>query len=172
MEKEFKPHRGEICTGDREMANTYTQVYVQIVFAVKHRQHLIHKSWKDELHKYICGIINGKAQKVYAIGGVEDHIHILVSLKPDISISELVRDIKACSSKWVNEKGFARGKFQWQGGFGAFSYQGDALENLIRYINNQEQHHQKTKFKDEYIDLMHQYNIDYNEKYLFVSLDE
>jgi hypothetical protein len=95
-----------------------------------------------------------------------------VSLKPDISISELVRDIKACSSKWVNEKGFARGKFQWQGGFGAFSYQGDALENLIRYINNQEQHHQKTKFKDEYIDLMHQYNIDYNEKYLFVSLDE
>ena len=155
-----------------DMANTYTQVYVQIVFAVKYRQHLIHKSWKDELHKYICGIINGKAQRVYAIGGVEDHIHILVSLKPDMSISELVRDIKACSSKWVNERGFAQEKFQWQGGFGAFSYQGDALENLIRYINNQEQHHLKTKFKDEYIELMQQYNIDYNEKYLFVFMDE
>ena len=158
--------------GGSDMANTYTQVYVQIVFAVKHRQHLIHKSWKDELYKYICGIINGKAQRVYAIGGVEDHIHILVSLKPDMSISELVREIKACSSKWVNEKGFALGKFQQQGGFGAFSYQGDALENLIRYINNQEQHHQKNKFKDEYIALMQQYNIDYNEKYLFVFMDE
>ena len=154
------------------MANTYTQIYVQIVFAVKYRHRLIQKSWKDELHKYICGIINRKTQKVYAIGGVEDHIHILVSLKPDISISELVRDIKASSSKWVNQKGFVRGQFQWQEGYGAFSYQDTSLDNVIRYINNQEEHHHKKKFKDEYIELMQQYNIEYDEKYLFMWMDD
>jgi putative transposase len=98
------------------MANTYTQIYLQIVFSVKGRQNLIHKNWKDELHKYICGVVNGKDQKVYAIGGVADHIHILVSIKPTILISDLVRDIKANSSKWINDNHYIIGKFQWQDG--------------------------------------------------------
>ncbi len=149
------------------MANTYTQMYIQIVFAVKRRQNLIQKKWKDELHKYICGIVNGKEQKVYAIGGVEDHIHILVSIKPNIAISDLVRDIKANSSKWINENEFVRGKFQWQEGFGAFSYAQSQLDNVIAYINNQEQHHQKKTFKDEYLTLLQKFDIEYDEKYLF-----
>jgi putative transposase len=153
------------------MANTYTQIYIQIVFAVKRRQNLIQKKWKDELHKYICGIINGKEQKVYAIGSVSDHIHILVSIKPNIAISDLVRDIKANSSKWINENEFVRGKFQWQEGFGAFSYAQSQLDNVIAYINNQEKHHQKKTFKDEYLTLLQKFEIEYDEKYLFDSVE-
>ncbi|MBU3659646.1 MAG: IS200/IS605 family transposase [Flavobacteriales bacterium] len=153
------------------MANTYTQMYIQIVFAVKRRQNLIQKKWKDELHKYICGIVNGKGQKVYATGGVEDHIHILVSIKPNIAISDLVRDIKANSSKWINENEFVRGKFQWQEGFGAFSYAQSQLDNVIAYINNQEEHHQKKNFKNEYLTLIQKFNIEYDEKYLFDWLE-
>ena len=153
------------------MANTYSQVYVQIVFCVKGRQNLIDMIWKEELYKYICGIVNGKKQKVYAIGGVADHVHILVSLKPDITISDLVRDIKAGSSKWINEQQLVRGKFQWQQGFGVFSYSRSSLDNVIAYINNQEIHHQKKSFKDEYVELLKQFNIDYNEAYLFHWID-
>jgi len=149
------------------MANTFTQVYIQIVFSVKGRQSLIQKSWREELYKYICGIVNGKEQKVYAIGGVADHIHILVSIKPNIAISDLVRDIKANSSKWINEKGYVIGKFQWQEGFGAFSYAQSQLDNVIAYINNQEQHHQKKTFKEEYIGLLQKFNVSYDDQYLF-----
>jgi putative transposase len=149
------------------MANTYTQIYLQIVFAVKGRQNLIQKSWKDELHKYICGIVNGKQQKVYAIGGIADHIHILVSLKANIAVSDLVRDIKACSSKWINDKGFINGKFQWQEGFGAFSYAQSQLGRVITYINNQEEHHRMRTFKEEYIEFLNDYHIDFDERYLF-----
>jgi len=149
------------------MANTFTQVYIQIVFSVKGRQNLIQQSWREELYKYICGIVNGKEQKVYAIGGVADHIHILVSIKPNIAISDLVRDIKANSSKWINEKGYVIGKFQWQEGFGAFSYAQSQLDNVIAYINNQEQHHQKKTFKEEYIGLLQKFNVSYDDQYLF-----
>lgn len=153
------------------MANTFTQIYIQIVFAVKGRQSLIHKTWRDELHKYICGIVNGKEQKVYAIGGVEDHIHILVSIKPNISISDLVRDIKANSSKWINQKGVLPGKFQWQEGFGAFSYAQSQLDTVIAYVNNQEEHHKKKTFKDEYLGLLQKFKIEYDEKYLFLWIE-
>ncbi len=149
------------------MANTFTQIYVHIVFSVKGRQNFIQKSWKDELHKYICGIVNGKDQKVYAIGGMADHIHLLVSIKPTISISDLVRDMKANSSKWINEKQYVVGKFQWQEGFGAFSYGQSQLDIVITYINNQEQHHEQKTFKDEYMELLQRFNIIYDEKYLF-----
>jgi len=149
------------------MANTFTQIYIHFVFSVKGRQNLIQKSWKDELHKYICGIVDGKDQKVYAIGGMADHIHLLVSIKPTIAISDLVRDIKANSSKWINEKKFVIDKFQWQEGFGAFSYAQSQLDNVIAYINNQEQHHKEKTFKDEYIELLQKFNIGYDEKYLF-----
>ncbi|GGE12064.1 IS200/IS605 family transposase [Psychroflexus salis] len=153
------------------MANTFTQVYIQIVVTVKGRQNLIHKKWKDELYKYICGIVNAKQQKVYAIGGVADHIHILVSIKPNISISELVRSIKANSSKWINEKGLVLGKFQWQGGFGAFSYAQSQLDTVIKYINNQEKHHKVKTFKDEYTEFLEKFEIDYDEKYLFKFIE-
>jgi putative transposase len=149
------------------MANTYTQIYLHIVFSVKGRQNLIQKKWKEELYKYICGIVNGKEQKVYAIGGVADHIHILVSIKPNIVISDLVRDIKANSSKWINEKRYVIGKFQWQEGFGAFSSAQSQLDVIITYINNQEKHHQNKTFKDEYLELLQKFNIEYDEKYLF-----
>lgn len=136
------------------MANTFSKIYIHLVFSVKGRQNLIQKRWKEELHKYICGIVKGKEQKVYAIGGISDHVHILVSIKPNITISDLVRDIKPNSSKWINEKGFVKGKFQWQEGFGAFSYAQSQLDTLIAYINNQEQHHQQISFKTEYLDLL------------------
>jgi putative transposase len=149
------------------MANTFSQIYIQIVFSVKGRQNLIQKKWQEELYKYICGIINGKQQKVLAIGGVLDHIHILVSLKPNISISDLVKLIKINSAKWINEKTLVYGKFQWQEGFGAFSYSQSQLDNVIGYINNQEQHHKKKTFKDEYIELLKNFNVSYDEKFLF-----
>lgn len=149
------------------MANTFTQIYIHIVFSVKGRQNLIQKAWRDELHMYICGIANGKEQKIYAIGGVADHIHLLVSIKPTISISDLVRDIKANSSKWINEKRYVIGKFQWQEGFGAFSYAQSQLNTIIAYINRQEQHHKQQTFKAEYVELLQKFNVAYDEKYLF-----
>jgi REP element-mobilizing transposase RayT len=148
------------------MANTYTQIYLHIVFCVKGRQNLIHDKWKEELHKYICGVVNGKNQRVYAIGGISDHVHILVSIKPNILISDLVRDIKASSSKWINEKRFVFGKFQWQEGFGAFSCSQSQLDVVITYINNQEKHHQKKTFKSEYLELLQKFNVEYDDQYL------
>lgn len=149
------------------MANTFTQIYLHVVFAVKGRKSLIQNRWRSELYKYICGIVNGNHQKVYAIGGVEDHLHILISIKPTIALSDLVRDIKANSSKWINEKQYIIGKFQWQEGFGAFSIAHSRLDNVISYINNQELHHQKKTFKVEYLELLQKLQITFDEKFLF-----
>lgn len=149
------------------MANTYTQLYIHVIFSVQGRQNIIHKKWKNELYKYICGIINNKKQKVYAIGGVEDHVHLLISLSPSISLSDLVKDIKANSSKWINDKNLLLGKFKWQEGFGAFSYSQSQINNVINYINSQEIHHQKKTFKDEYLDFLNKFNVEHDEKYLF-----
>jgi putative transposase len=149
------------------MANTYTQIYIHVVFSVKGRQNLIQKKWKDELFKYISGIAKGKQQKVYAIGGVEDHIHILLSIKPNIALSDLVREIKSNSSKWINEKSLVMGRFEWQAGFGAFSCSHSQLESVIVYINNQEEHHAKKNFKFEYIEMLQEWNVDFDEKYVF-----
>ncbi|MCL6525234.1 MAG: IS200/IS605 family transposase [Thermoflavifilum sp.] len=149
------------------MANTFAKIYVHIIFSVRGRQNQIQKSWKEELYKYICGLVNQKQQKVYAIGGAADHIHILISVKPDITISDLVRDIKANSSRWINEKRYVIGKFQWQEGFGVFSYAQSQLDRVITYINHQEQHHKKKSFKEEYIELLQKFDISYDEKYLF-----
>lgn len=153
------------------MANTYSQIYLQVVFAVKGRRSLIQREWKDELYKYICGVVNGKKEKVYAIGGVSDHIHILISIKPNILLSDLVRDIKCNSSKWINERQYVDGKFQWQEGFGAFSYTHWHLDTVINYINNQEEHHKKKSFKKEYLEFLEQFYIEYDEKYLFEWVD-
>ena len=149
------------------MANTYTQLYIHIVFAVKGRQNLISKIWKDELYKYITGIVINEGQKLIAINGMPDHIHILVGSKPNKALSDLVRDIKANSSRFINEKKWISGKFEWQTGFGAFSYSHSQLTNVINYIQNQEEHHKKKTFKEEYVDFLKAFDIDYNNQYLF-----
>lgn len=149
------------------MANTYTQIYLHIVFAVKGRNNLISKMWKDELYKYITGIVTNEGQKLIAINGMPDHIHILIGLKPDKSLSDLVRDIKANSSRFINDKNWISSKFEWQAGFGAFSYNQSQLSNVINYIQNQEEHHKKKTFKEEYIEFLTAFNVDYKNEYIF-----
>lgn len=149
------------------MPNTYSQIYIQVVFTVKGRANLIQKTFKEELYKYICGIVKANNQKVYAINGMPDHIHILLSLKPDISLSDLMRDIKASSSKWINSRDFVKGKFQWQEGFGAFSYAQSQLDHVIAYINKQEEHHSKKSFKEEYLAFLTKFDVPFDEKYVF-----
>ncbi|MCT4664163.1 MAG: IS200/IS605 family transposase [Flavobacteriales bacterium] len=153
------------------MANTYTQLYVQIVFTVKGRQNLIPKKHREELHKYITGIVSNRNQKLLAIFAMPDHIHLLVGLKPNISISDLVRDIKAGSSKYISDNNWIQHKFSWQEGFGAFSYSKSQLDNVINYILNQEEHHNKKTFEEEYLDFLKKFEVDYNEKYLFEWID-
>lgn len=149
------------------MPGTFSQIYIQIVFAVKDRRNLIGKSWKDELHKYIAGIIKGKGQKPIIVNGMPDHIHTFIGLKPSKAISDLVRDIKNNSSNFINEKKWIKGKFSWQEGYGAFSYSHSQIENVYNYILNQEEHHKKKTFREEYIDLLKKFNVEHNNKYLF-----
>jgi putative transposase len=151
------------------MANTYSQIYIQIVFAVAGRENLLKAEWRTELYKYITGIVKNHGQKLIAIGGVENHVHILLGIKPNVALSDLVREIKANSSRFINERNFVRGKFLWQEGFGAFSYSHSQIGDVIRYIENQEEHHKKTTFKDEYLKFLQKYQIDFDEKYLFDS---
>jgi REP element-mobilizing transposase RayT len=149
------------------MAGTFSQVYIQIVFAVKGRENLISKSWKDDLHKYIAGIIKGKEQKSIIVNSMPDHVHAFVGLRPSMPISDLVRDIKNNSSNFVNEHKFVKGKFSWQEGYGAFSYSHSHIGQVYDYILNQEEHHKKRTFREEYLALLKKFEIEYNEKYLF-----
>lgn len=149
------------------MANTYSQIYIQIVFAVKGRQNLISRTWKDELFKYITGIVTNEGQKLIAINGMPDHVHILIGLKPNKALSDLVRDIKANSSRFINEKAWINGKFEWQTGFGAFTYSHSQLTNVFNYIQNQEEHHKSKTFKEEYVEFLKLYNVDFKNEYLF-----
>ncbi|MGN6249304.1 MAG: IS200/IS605 family transposase [Ginsengibacter sp.] len=152
------------------MANTYSQIYIHVVFAVKGRNNLIHSSHKIELYKYITGITNNINQKLIAINGMTDHIHLLIGLKPSASLSEVVRDIKANSSRFINEKKWMKGKFEWQRGFGAFSYSHSQLNTIINYISNQEEHHKKRTFKEEYISFLQHYQIEFKNEYLFEEI--
>jgi len=149
------------------MANTYTQLYVHIVFAVKGRLNLITKKWKEKLYQYITGIINNKNQKLMIINGMPDHLHLLIGFKPDCSLSDLVRDIKANSSKWINDNRFVMGRFEWQTGFGAFTISQSQIKTIINYILNQEEHHYKKTFRDEYIEYLKAYQIDFKTEYIF-----
>ena len=149
------------------MANTFTQIYIQAVFVVKNRDCLINKKWEDELYKYITGIVQGNNHKMLVVNGVSDHIHMFVNIKPDQSVSDLLKEVKGSSSKWINEKGFLRGKFNWQAGYGAFSYSKSQIDRVIKYINRQEEHHKKKSFKVEYQALLDAFEIEYNKKYLF-----
>ena len=149
------------------MANTYTQIYIQIVFAVKRRSNLIPQKNKEELHKYITGIITRRGQKLLSINCMPDHTHIFIGMKPTICISDLTRDITAGSSKFIKEKGWIKNRFEWQEGFGAFSYAHSQLTSVINYIKNQEKHHKKVTFREEYIEFLNKFRIDFNDKYLF-----
>ncbi|MCL1689350.1 transposase [Elizabethkingia anophelis] len=150
------------------MANTYSQMYIQLVFATKFRENLISESIRDEVEKYICGIFNNKGQKVIAIYANPDHIHILFSYKDlKISIPDLVKTVKIESTNFINENKLCRGKFLWQEGYGAFSYSKSQIKNVSDYILNQKIHHQKKSFKEEYTELLTQSEIDYKDEYLF-----
>ena len=149
------------------MANTYTQIYIQVVFAVEGRQNLIAPERNNELQKYITGIVSGQKQKLIAINNMPDHLHMLVGLRPDSSLSDLVRDVKAGSSKFINEKRWALGRFSWQEGFGAFSYSRSQLGAVIRYIENQQNHHAKKSFREEYVALLEKFGVEYDPRYIF-----
>lgn len=153
------------------MSDTFSQIYIQIVFAVKFRKSMIHHSWEDDLYKYITGIIQNKGQKLIAINGMPDHIHIFIGMKPSCNLSDLVREIKKSSNDYIKEKKFTLEKFQWQEGFGAFSYSQSHIDNVVKYINNQKMHHSKQTFKEEYLDFLRKFEVEYNEKYLFEWFD-
>ncbi|MEN3335003.1 MAG: REP-associated tyrosine transposase [Blastocatellia bacterium] len=154
------------------MANTFTQIYIQIVFAVAGRECLLRRENKEELHKYTTGILRNNGQKLIEINSMPDHVHILIGLKPSLALSELVKDIKAESSGFINEKKWVRGIFNWQEGYGAFSYSHSHLDAVIRYIRNQEKHHSAKSFKDEYMTLLRKFDIAFDEKYIFEFVED
>ncbi len=147
--------------------STYSQIYIQVVFAVKGRESLIQALWEEELYKYITGIVTNKGQKLLAINGMPDHIHFLVGMKPSCCLSDLVREIKKSSNDFIKEKQFTKFKFQWQEGFGAFSYSHSSLDNVINYIMNQKEHHKKKTFKEEYTEFLKKFELEYKDEYLF-----
>ena len=147
--------------------STFYQIYIQVVFAVKGRNSLIAQSWEEELYKYITGIITNKGQKLIAINGMPDHIHILIRMKPSCCLSDLVREIKKSSNAFINEKKFSKFKFEWQEGYGAFSYSHSSLDNVIAYIQNQKEHHKNKSFREEYIDFLKKFEVEYKDEYLF-----
>jgi len=153
------------------MANTYIQIYLHLVFAVQNRISLIKHEWKDELYKYITGIIQNNGHKLIAINGMPNHLHIAVGYKPHQLIPELLQDIKGNSSTWINKKPFVRGKFNWQEGYGAFSFSHSHIDAIAKYILNQEKHHKVRSFRDEYIDILKKYNVVYDEKYILQDIN-
>lgn len=148
------------------MSSTYSQIYIQVVFAVQGRQSLIRYSWEENLYKYITGIVQGKQQKMIAINGMPDHIHFLIGMKASCSLSDLVREIKKSSNEYIRENNFCNG-FYWQDGFGAFSYSHSQLNDVVNYIMNQKEHHRQKSFKEEYLEFLKKFEIEYKDEYLF-----
>lgn len=149
------------------MANTYTQIYLHVVFAVEGRQSLIAPEHNDEVQKYIAGIVTAQKHKLIAINNMPDHLHMLVGLRPDAALSDLVRDVKAGAAKLINDKHWVTGRFSWQEGFGAFSYSRSQIDTVVRYIQNQQKHHAKKTFQDEYTELLEKFGVAYEQKYIF-----
>jgi REP-associated tyrosine transposase len=149
------------------VAHTYTQIYIQTVFAVAVRQSLIKRDFKEELQKYITGIVRKKGQKLIQINCMPDHTHMLMGLKPNIALSDLMRDVKSDSTDFIKRKKWIRGRFNWQEGFGGFSYSHSQLDSVVRYIQNQEKHHAKRTFKSEYLTMLKRFDIVFEPKYLF-----
>ena len=155
----------------QHMANTYTQIHIHSVFAVQNRISLIADSWKDRLYQYIIAIINKNGHKPLAINGMPDHLHIVWGMRPTQSVSDLLQDIKANSSRWINDSKLIQGKFNWQAGFGAFSYSKSQLPNLINYVHNQQLHHKNKTFLQEYREILDRSEIDYDSRYLFHDIE-
>jgi putative transposase len=149
------------------MANSFSQIYIQIVFSVKFRERLLQKPWRDDLFKYIAGIIHNKKQKAIIVNGVSDHVHIFIGYKPATPLPDLVHDIKNNSSAYINERGLTPKKFAWQDGYAAFSYSHSHIQNVYNYILNQEAHHSKMTFQDEYLKLLRAFEVEFDEKYVF-----
>lgn len=149
------------------MANTFSQIYIQVVFAVSGRQSLIRSAFKEEVYKYITGIVRNHGQKLIAINGVSDHLHMLIGLRPKMALADLVQEVKVDSSKFVNKNKWVHGRFSWQEGYGAFSYGHSQLDTIIRYVQNQEKHHQRQSFRNEYLTLLRKFDIAFDEKYIF-----
>ena len=149
------------------MADTYSQIYIQIVFAVKNRNALINKNLEGRLYQYITGIVQQSGQKMLSINGMPDHIHLLIGMKPTCCISDLVREIKKSSNTFINENKLSIYPFNWQEGYGAFSYSHSQLSNVIGYISNQKEHHKKKTFKEEYLEFLVNFNIEFKNEYLF-----
>jgi REP element-mobilizing transposase RayT len=149
------------------MANTYSQLHIHLVFAVKYRASLIHKEWKERLHQYITGIIQNNEHKMLQVNSMPDHIHIFIGMRPNQSISSLVQNVKTETSKWIKANKFCRSPFVWQEGFGAFSYSKTHVNRVIHYIQNQEIHHKKETFVNEYKKLLKAFEVAYDEKYIF-----
>jgi putative transposase len=153
------------------MANTYTQLYIQIIFAVQGRSNLIHEKHRDEIEKYICGIIKNNKSKPLTIYCNPDHVHVFMGIHPTMSVSDMARDIKSNSSLFINQKKWIIGKFNWQDGYGAFTYSKSQIDEVVKYILNQPEHHKKKSFKEEYLDILKKWEMEYDEKYVFEWYD-
>ena len=153
------------------MPGTFSQIYIQTVFAVQNRNALILPEWEEELYKYITGIVQGSNQKMIAINGMTDHIHYLIGMRPSCCLSDLIREVKKASNDFIKDKKFCKYKFQWQEGYGAFSYSHSSLDSVINYIMNQKEHHKKITFKEEYLDFLKKFEIEYKPEYLFDWFD-
>ena len=153
------------------MANTFSQIYLQFVFAVQNRCSLIKEEWKNELYKYIAGIVQNNHHKMIVINGVADQIHLFIGYKPQQLIPMLLQEVKGCSSKWINERKFVRGKFTWQEGYGVISYSHSQIDAVVKYILNQEQHHKQKNFQEEYRELLIKFNLSFDERYIFQEIE-
>lgn len=153
------------------MANTYTQIHIQAIFAVKSRAGLILPDWKEQLYKYITGIVGNHGHKLLAINGMPDHVHLFFGMRPTQSLADLMRMVKGDSSEWINDQDFVKGKFSWQEGYGAFSYSRSHVQKVIRYVQQQEIHHRKIKFLDEYKRLLDAFEVPYEERYIFKPIE-
>lgn len=152
------------------MANTYHQVYVHFVFAVKYREAIIEKSWRPTLQGVLGNLINETGCKTILVNGIEDHMHCFAGLKPKISCSELMKSVKAKSSKYINDHNLTKRRFEWQEGFGVFSYGHSQINQVYNYIANQEKHHEKQTFKEEYLEFLEKFEVPYDERYVFEDL--
>lgn len=149
------------------MSGTFSQIYIQIVFAVQNRNALIDTSWEERLYQYITGIVQNKEQKMIAINGMSNHIHFFIGMKPSCCLSDLVREIKKSSNDFIKDNQLTKFKFNWQQGYGAFSYSHSQIDAVAKYVMNQKRHHKKQTFREEYIDFLKKFNVQYDEKYLF-----
>ncbi|PWN07287.1 IS200/IS605 family transposase [Rhodohalobacter mucosus] len=149
------------------MANTYTQIHIHVICAVKNRQSMIHSSWEDQLYKYITGIVQNQGHKLMQVNGMPDHVHLLIGYRPIQSLSDLMKNVKQDSSRWINHTRLAEGRFAWQEGYGAFSHSKSQVRKVISYIQNQKEHHKKKSFREEYLEFLKKWDVEFDERYIF-----